>query len=150
MALGDNAIVALFDEASDLSAAVTAAVSAGRFVKISGGMQGGGPLLDVSTATSPLTGGNLMQVAQCVAGDRALGVSKWDAPTVGDVVGIHAGYQIVPMVAGAAITAGQKVMSDANGQPVPWTSAVSEANNSNGIAVSTAAGAATVYIKLRS
>lgn len=149
MALGDNAIVALFDEAGDLSAAVTAAVSAGRFVKISGSFQAG-PLLDVSTATSPLTGGNLVQVAPCVAGDRALGVAKWDAPTAGDVVGVHAGHQVVPMVAGAAITAGQKIMSDINGQPIPWVSAAAEANNSNGIAVSTAAGAATVYIKLRS
>jgi hypothetical protein len=46
-------------------------------VKISGNPQGG-PLLDISTPTSPLTKGNLLQVAPCVAGDKAFGVTKWD------------------------------------------------------------------------
>lgn len=148
MALGDNAIVALFDDADDLTAAVTAAVGAGKFVKISASFQGG-PLLDVSTVAGPLTKGNLMQVAACVAGDKAIGVTKWDTVAADDVVGLYSGNQIVPMVAGANVTAGNKVMSDANGLPVPWTSAASEANNTNGIAVSTALSGATVYIKLK-
>lgn len=142
MAYGDNAIVALFDEANDLSAAVTAPVSAGRFLKISATTQGG-PALDISTVAGPLTGGNLIQVAQCIAGDKAIGVAKWDAPTAADVVGMYTGGQVVPMLAGAAITAGVEVQSDANGQPITLA-----AGKANGIAVSTAVNAATVYIKL--
>lgn len=144
MATGDNAILPLFTPADDLTAAVTAAVGSGKFCKISGDLQAS-PILSVS---APLTGGNLMKVAQCVAGDKAIGVSKWDAATAGDVVGLFAGGQVVPMTAGGSITAGNKVMSDANGNPVAWTSAASEANNANGIAVSTATNGNTVWVKL--
>jgi uncharacterized protein DUF2190 len=144
MALGDNVVIPLFEPADDLTAAVTAAVTAGKFVKNSGSLQGG-PLLDLSGPTTPLVGGNLMQVAQCVAGDKAVGVSKWDAPAVGDVVGLFTGNQVIPMTAGAAITAGVEVQSDANGNPITLA-----AGRPNGLAVSTAANAATVYIKLYS
>lgn len=142
MALGDNTILALFEPADDISAAVTAAVTAGKFVKISGNPQAG-PLLDVSSPTSPLSGGNLLQVAACVAGDKAFGVTKWDTVAVGDVVGLFTGNQIVPMVAGAAIAAGQEVQSDLNGLPIPLA-----AGKANGLAVSGGAGGATVFIQL--
>jgi hypothetical protein len=53
------------------------------------------------------------------------------------------------MISGAAITFNNKVMSDAAGLPVPWTSAASEANNANGIALNTVgAGGLTVWVKL--
>lgn len=147
MALGDNTVTALFEPADDLTVAVTAAVTAGKFVKIGATLQGG-PLLDVSTPTGPITKGNLMQVTQCVAGEKSIGVTKWDTAAADDVVGIFAGGQIVPMTAGGSITAGNKVMSDASGNPVAWSSAASEANNANGIAVSTATVGNPVYIKL--
>lgn len=147
MALGDNAIVALFDDSDDRTAAVTAAVSAGRFVAISATVQGG-PLLDVSTVAGPLTGGNLIKVATCGAGARAIGVAKWDAPTAGDVVGLYCANQTVPMVASGAITAGDLIMSDASGNAKTWVSAASEANKVLGIAETTAADTAAVYVKL--
>jgi hypothetical protein len=145
MATGDNAIIPLFDDGERITCAVTAAVTGGRFVKISGDIQGG-PLLDLSTPTSPLTGGNLLKVAQCVAGDKAFGVAAYDGATVGDPIPVlnGPGY-VVPMVAGAAITAGQEVQSDANGQPIPLA-----AGKSNGMAVSGAGNGATVYVRLYS
>lgn len=139
MATGDNAILPLFTPAQDVTAAASAAIGAGKFVKISADMQAS-PLLNVS---APLTKGNLMVVAQCVAGDKAIGVSKWDASGADEVLGLFTGGQVVPMTAGAAITAGVEVQSDANGNPITLA-----AGKANGIAVSTAANAATVYVKL--
>jgi hypothetical protein len=144
MAAGDNPILPLFDDGDDLTAAATAAITAGRFVKVSATLQGG-PLLDVSSPTSPLTKGNLIQVAQCVAGDKALGVAKWDAPNADDVVGLFTGNQVVPMIAGATVTAGNEVQSDAAGKPIPLAS-----GKANGIAISDAGSGVTVYIKLYS
>lgn len=145
MATGDNPCIPLFEDGERPTAAVSAVVGGGKFVKVSGDMQHS-PILDVA---APLTGGNLMVVAQCVAGEKAIGVSTWDAAAIGDVVGVMGPTLIVPMVAGAAITFGQKVMSDAAGLPVPWTSAASEANNANGIALNSAGGGATVWVALR-
>lgn len=147
MALGDNPIAALFDPGDKRSAAVTAAVTAGRFVRISA-VPEGGPPLDLSTPTSPLTGGNLIKVATCGAGQRAFGVSRWDAPTIGDVVGIYCGSQTVPMVADGAVTAGDIIMSGATGGAKTWVTAASDANKELGIAETTAADTATVYVKL--
>lgn len=147
MATGDNAVIPLFEPGARITGAATAAVSAGKFVKISADMQQS-PLLTVS---SPITGGNVVQCAQCVAGDKAFGVAGYDAVNVGDTFPVINGPGIVvPMTAGATITAGNKVMSDANGNPVPWTSAASEANNANGLAVSSAANAAVVFVRLYS
>lgn len=147
MALGDNAIVPLLEPADDFTGAVTAAVTAGRFLKVSGTYQGG-PLLDVSTATSPLTKGNLPQVAPCGAGQQAIGISKWDAPSADDVVGIASGNKIVPMVADGAVTAGDIIMSGATGGAKTWASAASDANHELGVAMSTAVDGATVYVKI--
>lgn len=144
MATGDNAVIPLYEPGSRITAAATAAIGAGRFVKISGNLQGG-PGLDVSTPTSPLTGGNLPQVAQCVAGDKAYGVSGWDAAASGDVLPVLNGPgMVVPMVSGAATTAGQEVQSDANGAAIPLA-----AGKSNGMAISAAAGG-VVYVRLYS
>src|SRR3954453_19489450 len=109
MAVGDNPVIPLFEEGHRPTAAEAAAVVAGKFIKIGADLQAS-PILNVAT---PLTGGNLMQVVQCVAGDRCIGVAVWDGPTIGDVVPIIALPLVVPMVAGAAITFGQEVQSDA-------------------------------------
>jgi hypothetical protein len=140
MAYMDNAVIPLFEEGHRPSAAAAAAVFGGKFVKIGADMQAS-PILNVGT---PLVGGNLMQVVQCVAGDRAIGVSGWDAPTIGDVVPIISIPIVVPMVAGAAVTFGQEVQSDAAGLPIPLA-----AGKSNGIALNSAAGGAIVWVALR-
>ena len=140
MAVGDNPVIPLFEPGERPTGAATAAIVAGKFIKIGADMQAQ-PLLNVS---APLTGGNLMQVAQCVAGDRAIGVSGWDAPGVGDVLPIIGPNLIVPMVAGAAIAFGVEVQSDAAGNPITLA-----AGKSNGIALNAAANGATVWVWLR-
>lgn len=139
MATGDNAILPLFEPGRRPSAAVTAPVVAAKFVKVAADMQAS-PILNI---TSPLVGGNLIQVAQTVAGDRAFGVSVWDAAAAGDVVALMRAPMVVPMTAGAAITFGQQVQSDAAGNPIPLAAGIA-----NGIACNSAANGATVWVAL--
>jgi hypothetical protein len=142
MALGDNPVIPLFDPADDLSAAVSAAIGAAKFVKIGGNIQGG-PVLDLSTPTSPLTKGNLIVVSACGAGDKSVGVTKWETAAADDAVGLFTGNQVVPMKAGANITAGKEVESDANGDPITLAS-----GKANGICITGATSGGVAYIKL--
>jgi hypothetical protein len=109
-------------------------------VKISATRQGGG----TGGLSTDLT--NVYSVAPCGAGERALGVADKDG-AVGSLVGVLCGGS-VPVKAGGAITAGAKVMSDATGQAVAWTSAASEANNALGIALETGVNGNDVEILL--
>lgn len=125
----------------DVSCETTAAVTGKRFVRISGARAFRFNVL-ATTAT-----GNLYKVAHSAAGGHAIGVSKYDQPNVGGKVGIaRGGFCIV--TAGAAIAAGQYVMSDANGQAIPWVTAAGEANQKLGIAVDDAANAADAEIAM--
>lgn len=97
------------------------------------------------------------QVAQCVANDVAFGVSQLgvkDTPlpgggtiaaASGDPVRVFGQGECVPMSAGAALTAGQFVKPDANGDPVP---AVATDKYSGQVlhAQATVGGAVEVYI----
>lgn len=72
-------------------------------------------------------------VIQCVAGDVAIGVSgsgardtpipngSTAAALTGDPVKVHSLGEVVPMDGGGAITAGDFVKPDANGDPVVCT-----------------------------
>jgi len=140
MATGDNPCIPLFEPGERPTGAATAAIGGGKFLKVSADMQAS-PILNV---TNPLVGGNVMQVAQTVAGDRAIGVATWDAAAAGDIVGIIGPNLVVPMVAGAAVTFGQEVQSDAAGLPIPLA-----AGKSNGIALNSASGGAIVWVWLR-
>jgi hypothetical protein len=119
---------------------VTGAVTGKRFVKIGANRQGGG----AGGLSTDLT--NLPSVTVCGAGERALGVADKDA-AVGALVGVLTGG-VVPVTAGGTITAGAKVMSNATGQAVAWTSAASEANNSLGIALADVTNGNTAEILL--
>lgn len=144
MAVGDNPVIPLFEDGDRPTAAAASAVTNARFVRWATGFQAG-PLLDVSSPTSPLTGGNLPQAQQCVAGERAAGVAGWDAPNAGDVFPVIAGGGfIVPMLAGGTITAGQEVQSDANGQPITLAS-----GRPNGQALNSTTVGNTVWVQLR-
>lgn len=142
MATGDNATIPLFEPGERITAAATAPVVSGKFVKVTADMQSQ-PALNIA---APLTGGNLIQCAQAVAGDKAFGVAGYDAAAIGDSFPVLNGPgMVVPMVAGAAITAGQEVQSDAAANPIPLA-----AGKSNGMAVNSAANGATVYVRLYS
>lgn len=135
-----NEAIAYYDSGDDLTCYVTAAVTGRRFVAITGAKRVGSQAL----ATDAL-GGNI-PVAHCGAGARPLGVSTFDAPNVGDQLPVMRGHKVVPVESGAALTAGNKVMSDATGRAVPWTSAASEANNANGVVLNSPTAAGQIAI----
>lgn len=122
-----NDCIPFFRPGEDLSAKCTAAVTGKRFVKVSGNRTSGPGL----AATGE---GSVYQVAQAVAGDRAIGVSAWDGALNEIINVIVAG--IVPVTAGAAIVAGNEVQADANGQAIPLA-----AGKSLGVAMTAASGA---------
>lgn len=125
----------------DVTGQATAAVTGKRFLRISGAR-----VNKFNTLGTDASGDNY-KVAHAQAGGPAFGVSKYDQPNVGGKVGVARGG-ICIVTAGAAITAGQFVMSDANGQAVPWTSAASEANAKLGYAVDDCANGADAEIAL--
>lgn len=90
----------------------TTAVQGKRLVTISGNRTGGPGLSDDLE--------NLYRVKQCDAiGQWALGVAKMDGE-IGKPVGVIASPGIVlPIEAGAAIAAGEEVISDAVGRVIP-------------------------------
>lgn len=111
----------------DLSCRASAAVTGKRFVKVSGARTSGPGL----SATAE---GSVYQAQQCVAGDRALGVSSWDAALNEIFTAIVGG--VVPVNSGAAIAAGAEVQSDANGNAITLA-----AGKSLGICMNTVSGA---------
>lgn len=93
---------------ADVTAQATAAVTGKRFVGISGDILPDGSL----------------RVAHAAAASRAIGVAKYDAAS-GAKVGVYRGARmVVPVTAGANITAGQAVEVGANGQAVPLAAGV--------------------------
>ena len=117
-----NDCIPYYKPGQDLPAACSAAVIGKRFLKVSGNRQSGPGLS--STAE-----GSNYQVAQCVAGDKAIGVAMYDAPINGKVGVVREG--IVPVTSGAAVAAGVEVQSDANGKAITLA-----AGKANGIAMS--------------
>lgn len=115
----------------------TATVTGKRFVKISaprvgGGLAGG---TSVISASGPgYTGGTLSadtvdtyQIAPCgTSGEAVLGVAGQDC-AVGQVVTVYkrGPGHILPVKAGANITAGQEVQTDASGQAIPLAAGIS-------------------------
>jgi hypothetical protein len=93
---------------SDVTGEASAAVIGKRFAGISGDLKPDGSLT----------------VAHAAAGTRAVGVFKYDAAT-GEKVGIHRGARmVVPVTAGATITAGAAVEVGANGQAIPLAAGI--------------------------
>lgn len=123
---------------SAITGKATAAITGKRFVKITGNRTGGG----AGGLSSDLA--NVYQVGPVTAtGDIPLGVSKYDAAN-GALVGVHVQPGvIVPVTAGATITAGQEVQTDATGQAIPLA-----AGKARGLALTGASAGADAEIKL--
>ena len=107
----NNEAIAYFDPGDDLSAHVEASVTGRRFVAVSDPKQVGSAALANDTL-----GGNIV-VSPAGAGVRPLGVAAYDA-SAGYKVPVIRGHKVVPVEAGAAITAGAEVESDATGRAI--------------------------------
>ncbi len=126
-------MIARYKPGENIAGFCTAQVEAGRFVKISG---------------AKTTHGDY-SIAHCGAGERAIGVSERKSGPATDPadewtrrVNVFRGG-IARVTAGAAITAGDQVQSDADGKAIPLAAGVAI-----GQAVSTAANGAVVEIAL--
>lgn len=106
-----NEAIAYFDPGDDLTGQASAPVTGKRFVVPSGAKQVASQALANDTL-----GGNI-PVAHAGAGVKPLGVSTYDA-LAGEKVPVMRGHKVVPVEAGAAMTAGQEVQSDATGRAI--------------------------------
>jgi len=108
-----NECVPIYESGDRVSIVADGAISGRRGVKINASKGVGFP------------GGNVHAV-QAVAGDRPDGIAVWDLATGETGSMIREG--VVPVDAGATVTAGQQVMLDATGRVITWTFAASNAN----------------------
>lgn len=137
-----NDCIPWLEDADRITAQATAAVTGKRFVNASAARTSG-PLIPATAqvgASDPTDGGRI-QAAHAAAAGHALGVSSWDA-AIGEGFTIIA-EGVVPVTAGAAITAGDAIEVGANGTAVPLATGVKV-----GVAVDSTANGADAQIKL--
>lgn len=140
-----NDCIPWYEDADRLPAEAFTAVTGKRFV-IPAAARLSGPMIPATAqvgTSDPTDGGNI-RVAHAVAGAIALGVSSWDA-AVGEKLTILTDG-VVPVLAGAAITAGNQIQVGANGTAIPWDGTL--ASRVVGIAVDDTANGADAQIKL--
>lgn len=109
-----NECIPLYEPGKRITIVADGAVSGRRLVKTNASKGQGFP------------GANLHVVQGTVAGDRPDGVSTWDLAIT--EVGAMVRDGVVPVDAGATVTAGQQVMMDTTGRVIPWVFAASMAN----------------------
>lgn len=115
-----NTCVPLYRPGGDLTGFTTAAVVGKTFADISADIQSG-PDITQTALDAVYDGGNI-QVATCAPGARPIGVFAYDQ-VQGAVVPLLLGPGfVVPVTAGAAITAGDEVQVGTSGQAIPTTS----------------------------
>lgn len=124
-----NLCVPLFEPGHRITVKTTGAVTGKRFVKVSATMSDSGPAL------STTTGGGNIKVAQSAAGDGAFGIAEADIASGAIGQAICGPGFIVPVTAGAAITAGDEVKVGTGGKAVT----ASGSDRAVGRAVTTAA-----------
>jgi hypothetical protein len=130
------------EDGSRLPCAAAAAVIGKRFIAVTANRPSG-PLIPATAqigASDPTDGGRI-QVGPPAAGGHVLGVSSWDAAIGEGLDAIREG--VVPVLAGAALAAGQAVQTDATGQAIPLAAGIK-----CGYAVNGAASGADAEIAL--
>ena len=123
-----NECIPLYQPGEHITAAVATAVTGKTFVDISG------------ATLNPATGA-LISVAPATAAGKVLGVAAFDAAVGAQVLAIGEG--VVPVTAGAAITAGAEVEVGTGGKAITLAS-----GKAVGRALTTAANNADVYVRL--
>ena len=123
-----NECIPLYQIGKHLTATVATAVTGKTFVDISG------------ATLNPATGA-LISVAPATAAGKVLGVAAFDAAVGAQVLAIGEG--VVPVTAGAAITAGAEVEVGTGGKAITLAS-----GKAVGRALTTAANNADVYVRL--
>ena len=123
-----NECIPLYQPGKHITAAVATAVTGKTFVDISG------------ATLNPATGA-LISVAPATAAGKVLGVAAFDAAVGAQVLAIGEG--VVPVTAGAAITAGAEVEVGTGGKAITLAS-----GKAVGRALTTAANNADVYVRL--
>lgn len=115
--------------ADSITVHATVALAGGTFCAVTGVQQADGP----------------WTVGLPAAGGRTLGVVMRDL-AIGDR-GLCESEGILPVIAGAALVAGQEVMTDAAGHAIPWVTAAGEANRKAGVCMTDTANGALAPIK---
>lgn len=100
-----NELIPLYEPGKRITIVADGAISGRRAVKVNASKGQGFP------------GANL-HVIQAVAGDRPDGIATWDLATT--EVGAMIRDGVVPVDAGATVTAGQQVMLDATGRVITY------------------------------
>jgi hypothetical protein len=120
-----NPAVPFYSEGKEFTCHAQTAVTGKRFVAVTGNAVGERP-----------------QVGHAAAGGRVLGVAGFDAAP-GEGVTVYRSPNVMPVRAGAALTAGQRVQSDATGQAIVLAAGVEA-----GIVLADAASGADAKIAL--
>lgn len=122
--------VPFFKPADDVTVYASVILTGGHFVDVSAAAQADGSYT----------------VAKPAAGSHPLAVIMRDA-AIGDKV-LTMSEGILPVEAGADLTAGQEVMTDANGKAIPWVWAANGANYKAGKVMTDAANTTFAQIKV--
>lgn len=120
-----NECIPFYEPGKRITFEATAAVTGKRFLGVSGAR----------------ASGENVQAAHAGAGDPSIGVASFDV-ALGDL-GTAISGGVVPVTAGATVTAGEEVEADANGKAIPLAS-----GKALGLALDDAALNADAQIKL--
>jgi hypothetical protein len=132
-----NESIPIYQPGEAVTGHCQAAVTGKRFLKLAADKQPGAD----AAVSDAVAGGNIV-VAMCVAGDKCFGVADRDR-AINEKVGVLGPGHITPVRAGAAVTAGQRVQSDASGQAIPLA-----AGADNGVAINSASTGEDVFVRV--
>ncbi|TWS25358.1 DUF2190 family protein [Tsukamurella sputi] len=110
MGIYNNECIPLYDDGDNITFKASVAVSGKRFV-------------DIANTGQDATSGTFV-AALPTAGGKTVGVAAYDAPAGNLFNAIRGRGVVVPVVAGAAVTAGAEVQVDATGAVIPLASGV--------------------------
>lgn len=132
-----NDAIAYYEPGADLTGHCDTAVTGKRCLKITANKQ------PASFGLAPTAVGGNIRVAHADAAGRIVGVSAFDTPAGGKVGIKRASKLVIPITAGAAITAFQEVEVGAAGVVVPKAAGVAI-----GVAIADAANGADCAVSL--